>query len=253
MFWRSTLAMAVSCALLVHPSLGADKPFRVTLVGDAYLAGGWMTGVRIELDEGWKTYWRMPGEAGIPPEFKWSASVPAGIEVLYPLPGRFADASGETVGYKDEVVFPVIVKAAAATGLKLEVDLFFAVCRDICIPAQAKAAIELGPSLRDAAGSQRVEHWTSRVPAAGLIAVAASVVSESGKPVLHLDLAEPVDDIFIETNTSAYLRAPEFSADGRKARLVIDNVKDPAALSGTALKLTFSKSTGGLEQSLTLP
>jgi DsbC/DsbD-like thiol-disulfide interchange protein len=124
-------------------------PYRVSLIGDAYDGTAWRTGVLIEMEEGWKTYWRMPGEAGIPPEFTWKTSVPAEVGVLFPVPGRYADASGETVGYQREVVFPVIVTAPGQSAVTLDLSLFFAVCKDICIPAQAEASIELGTGVRD--------------------------------------------------------------------------------------------------------
>ena len=58
--------------------------------------------------QGWKTYWRMPGDAGIPPQFDWSGSQNVkSVEVLWPAPQRFIDSGGETVGYKDRVVFPL--------------------------------------------------------------------------------------------------------------------------------------------------
>lgn len=251
MFLRSTAA-AFLLAVLSGVSAAAEPPWRVTMIGDAYQGDGWLTGVRIEMAEGWKTYWRMPGEAGIPPQLTWTSSQSAGIEVLYPLPSRFADASGETVGYKHEVLFPVRVKTTA-TSLTLDLDLFFAVCRDICIPAQAKATIDLGPALRDPEGSRRVEEWMARVPAAGKPVESASIAVEGDQPVLVLKLSMPADDIFVETTGSAYFRKPIFSADAAEARLAIDNVKDVAALSGTVLNLTLSTAQGGLEQAVTLP
>ena len=250
--FRSIIA-AAALAMCATAVSAAEKPYRVTLAGDDYQGDGWLTGVRIELDEGWKTYWRMPGEAGIPPLFTWTISQPSEIEVLYPLPGRFADASGETVGYAHEVVFPVRVMNSTATGLTLDLDLFFAVCRDICIPAQTKASVALGAALRDPEGSRRVEQWAARIPATGTPVTRAEIVIEQDKPALLLNLTTPVTDIFVETAGSAYFRKPVFSADGREARLIIDNVKDALTLKGAMLKLTFSTAAGGLEQSLTLP
>ncbi len=81
---------------------------RVRLVGGASLVG-----IEIELPEGWKTYWRTPGEAGgVPPAFDWSGSKNlASAQVLYPAPKRFSDSSGDTVGYKGTIVLPVLLKA----------------------------------------------------------------------------------------------------------------------------------------------
>lgn len=251
--WFRSIIVAVACSLLAPVALAAEQPYRVSLVGDAFDGQSWQTGVLIELDPGWKTYWRMPGEAGIPPEFTWTTSAPAKVEVSFPAPARYADESGETVGYETEALFPVTVTPESATGLELGLELFFAVCKDICIPATATASLTLGPMARDPSGSARVEQAGKSVPAEGSAVAAATIELEGDKPVLRLALHEKPDDIFVETPTSAYFRAPQFSAGGREARLVIDNVKDPAKLSGTVLKLTYRVGGKELEQTLTLP
>ena len=252
MWFRSIIA-GVACSLLATVALAEEKPYRVSLIGDAFDGRSWRTGVLIELAPGWKTYWRMPGEAGIPPEFTWTTSAPAGVRVAFPVPARHADQSGETVGYETEALFPVSVTPDAGTALDVSLDLFFAVCKDICIPASAQAAIALGPVMRDPLGSQRVEQASSAVPTQGTAVAAASVVLEAGRPVLRLELRERPEDIFVETSGAAYFRAPVFSAGGREARLAIDNLKDPAKLAGSTLLLTYRLNGAGLEQAVTLP
>ncbi len=230
-----------------------EKPFRVSLIGDGFDGTAWQTGILIELDDGWKTYWRMPGNAGIPPNFTWKTSVPADVSVSFPTPGRYRDATGETIGYKHEVVLPVTVTAGKATSVSLDLDLFFAVCKDVCIPAKATASMVLGTAVNDAAGAARVAQAMATVPQPGQMVSAASIVIESGKPVLLLALDGRLDDIFVETSTNAYFRAPQFSVDGNEGRLIIDNVADVAKLKGAMLKLTLSQGSEGLEQNLTLP
>jgi DsbC/DsbD-like thiol-disulfide interchange protein len=240
-------------SILAGPALAMERPYRVSLIGDAYDGASWRTGVLIELEKGWKTYWRMPGEAGIPPEFAWKTSAPAEIEVLFPAPARYEDASGQTVGYEREVIFPVTVTAPGQPAVKLDLSLFFAVCKDICIPAQAEAAIELGTGVRDPEGVARVEEAVKAIPLSGTSITAARVVMQDGKPVLQLELQEKAEDIFVETTTTAYFRSPVFSADGLSASLVIDNVEDLAKLAGTTLKITYTRQGRGLEQSVALP
>lgn len=235
------------------PTMAAGTPYRVSLVGDAPDDGGWITGVRIELSEGWKTYWRMPGDSGIPPQFTWTASVPATMEVTYPLPTRHSDAAGDTVGYEGEVIFPVRVQAGRASAVDLELDLFFGVCKDVCIPARASAAISLGPATRDIAGSRAVAAWMERVPMTGTPVKAAEIVTRGGRPVLRLTLTSAVDDIFVESGTAAYFRKPVFLDGGRVAELAIDNIHDITRLAATALRITVSAAGRGLEQTLTLP
>ena len=73
-------------------------------------AKAYLAGIELTLADGWKTYWRMPGDAGVPPQFDWSGSTNvASVKVLYPAPHRMHEAGAETVGYKTSVVFPVEV------------------------------------------------------------------------------------------------------------------------------------------------
>jgi DsbC/DsbD-like thiol-disulfide interchange protein len=252
---RQSLAIALGLATGATGARAAPGPFRVSLVDGGWRGEARMAGLIVELDEGWKTYWRMPGEAGMPPEFTWSRSTNVSdITVLFPLPQRFIDGSGETVGYKHRVVFPLrVVPADAASPVTLALDLFFAVCKDICVPARATASTRLEG--RDPpATAPVVTEWLARVPQPAqppLPVAAATLAPEDGKPMLQLTLARPVDDIFVEGDGAAYFRAPDFAADRRSARIAIDNVKQAGALAGKPLNLTVASGGEGLEQTIT--
>jgi DsbC/DsbD-like thiol-disulfide interchange protein len=140
-----------------------------------------------------------------------------------------------------------------AQDLELKLDLFFGVCKDICIPARAEAAIMLGTEQRDPLGSARVEAARATVPAAGDAVTAADIVSGEGKPVLRLALKERPEEIFVESATSAYFRAPVLSADGREARLQIDSLSDLSKLKGEPITITYRLGGKGHVQTLTLP
>lgn len=97
--------------------------------------------VQIELEPGWKTYWRNPGEGGgIPPEFNWQGSKNlADAVVLFPAPRRLADPVGDTIGYQSGVTFPIRLTAQnAADAIGLDLTLRFGICKDICVPSEAK-------------------------------------------------------------------------------------------------------------------
>ena len=250
---RRTMIAAVGAVLAGARALRAEQPpYRVSLLGDAFDGAAWHTGVRVEIDDGWKTYWRMPGDAGIPPQFTWTPSRPAGIEVFYPVPDRFNDASGETVGYKHDVVFPVVVKPRDMAPLDLRLEMFLGVCREVCIPARGGGAIPLGNTNRDPAGSGIVEAWMRRVPVPADFVEGAEVRSDNGKPVLMLALSQKVDDIFVDSDRDVYARQPQFSAGGATASLALGNVRDAAALRGAVLRLTARTGGTGLEQAITL-
>ncbi len=101
------------------------------------------------MPQGWKTYWRNPGDAGgLPPSFNWSRSQNlSSATVLYPAPKRLTDEAGDTIGYKDHVTFPVLVVAKdASKPIHLALDMNFGICKDICVPSEAKHDLELMPS-----------------------------------------------------------------------------------------------------------
>lgn len=226
----------------------ASEPFRMRLVGGGFEAGRWLAGVAIDLDDGWKTYWRMPGEAGIPPQFDWTKSKGVGgVEVLYPVPQRLHDLSGETVGYERRVMFPVIVTSADAVKASLHLDLFFAVCKDICIPAKAEDTLDARGAHANEA--DRIEEWLKRVPVAGTAVHSVTAMMDSKEAVLVTKLLRPAQDIFIESGSPAYFRKPVFSADGLEARVPVDNVKS-ADLKGLELKLTVVTGASGIEQAV---
>src|SRR6187200_1188980 len=103
-----------------------------------------MGGVAFQLQPGWKTYWRTPGDSGVPPRFDFSKSdnVEA-VTVLWPAPQKFDDgAGGVSLGYKQQVVLPLrIVAKNADKPVMLRADINYAVCDKLCIPVEAKAEL----------------------------------------------------------------------------------------------------------------
>ena len=101
-------------------------------------------GIAFQLQPGWKTYWRTPGDSGVPPRFDFSKSdnVEA-VTVLWPAPTKFDDgAGGHSLGYHDGVVLPLrIVAKNLDKPVTLRVDVNYAVCEKICIPVQAEAEL----------------------------------------------------------------------------------------------------------------
>src|ERR1700733_3042670 len=98
-------------------------------------------GIEIRLDTGWKTYWRYPGDSGVPPTLDFSGSENVkSVTVLWPAPTRFADgAGGYSIGYHGDVVLPLRVLANdAAKPSTLRLKLGYAVCSNLCVPVEAE-------------------------------------------------------------------------------------------------------------------
>lgn len=209
-------------------------------------------GVEIRLGDGWKTYWRMPGDSGVPPDFDWSGSSNvAHVDVGWPAPHRMHDAGGESVGYKGEVVFPLTVRLKApGRPARLDLKLFYAVCKNICIPAKAVVSLDLDPATPAAGDVALIRRFQRLVPARGKPAeglISARALMLDGKPALAVLVASraaagPHSDIFVEGLDNAYFHAPATSRKidkGREFILPVDGVRDAAALTGKRLRITL--------------
>ncbi len=134
----------------------ADAPARAVtrlVPGWAEADGTRVAGLSVALSPGWKTYWRAPGDAGVPPVFDWSGSENVGsVEVIWPTPELFDNFGMTTIGYKHEVTLPLVVHPETPgkpIALKLKLD--FGVCSDICVPETAEMALDIPPEAKGAA------------------------------------------------------------------------------------------------------
>src|SRR6202040_864601 len=103
-------------------------------------------GMAFQLEPGWKTYWRTPGDSGVPPRFDFSKSdnIEA-VTVLWPAPTKFDDgAGGHSLGYHDQIVLPLrIVAKNPDKPVTLRADIHYAVCEKLCIPVEASAELAI--------------------------------------------------------------------------------------------------------------
>jgi DsbC/DsbD-like thiol-disulfide interchange protein len=167
----ASLAAALCLALAAPaaaeaPRAAAEGRARVQLLpGWRQPDGSRLAALAIELAPGWHTYWRNPGAAGIPPEFDWSGSKNlASIRYEWPRPIVFSTYGLRTFGYRDELVLPlVLVPETPDAPIELELELFFGVCHDICIPAEVRISAEL-PTDAPESGRARIEAALSQRP-----------------------------------------------------------------------------------------
>lgn len=174
--------------------------------------------VEVQLAPGWKTYWRMPGDAGVPPQFDWQGTENAkAIEVLYPAPHRLIEPAAETIGYKGSVVFPVKLPPAEANKpVKVKLDLEIGICKEICVPAHAEFSAAIPPSPTPASPPAIVAEALKTVPeqGAGKDPARPSLVDfrpdlTGPEPKLVIKARFPGDqaaaDVFIEAPDSIYV------------------------------------------------
>jgi len=108
--------------------------------------GHHMAAIQIMLAEGWKTYWRAPGEAGIPPSFAWGASRNLGsVALRWPTPTVFDQNGLQSIGYSGVVTIPIELTPTkpGAQAIVLRGEMELGVCQDICIPVSVRLDAEL--------------------------------------------------------------------------------------------------------------
>jgi DsbC/DsbD-like thiol-disulfide interchange protein len=211
-------------------------------------------GIEIKLKPGWKTYWRYPGDSGVPPSFDFSGSENVkSVVVLYPAPVRFDDgAGGKSIGYKGSVVFPLhVVPNDGGRPVTLRMKLDYAACEKLCVPAKAVAELVLGG--RASSNDATVADAEARVPRPGKIGEATvpavrAVAREqgAGKPRIVVDVAVPAGTaatLFAEGPTPEWaLPLPEPVAPAtsgvQRFAFELDGLPPGVKASGATLRLT---------------
>ncbi len=141
-------------------------------------SGAHMAGLRLDLAPGWKTYWRSPGDAGIPPQFDWSGSTNLKSVVLHwPSPTVFHTNGYATIGYKGGLVLPVEVEARdPSRPVTLRASVELGICRDICMPAYVELSAEIvTPGAPDAAIRAALKARPASASEAGVAKVSCTV------------------------------------------------------------------------------
>ncbi|MEO8133582.1 MAG: thioredoxin family protein [Betaproteobacteria bacterium] len=120
-----------------------------------------LAGLRLKMDEHWHTYWRNPGDTGLPTVIRWQ--LPTGFkagEIDWPAPQRIDIGPFANYGYENEVVLPVRIEVpegiAPGTRIPIKAHAEWLVCREQCIPGEA----ELDLDLVAATSSQADGRWS---------------------------------------------------------------------------------------------
>ena len=228
------------------PTSRAAVPWSAQFLPGSFDGKAYSAGLYIKLDKDWKTYWRNPGDAGVPPSITAEPnSNLASIAVDFPLPQRIVDESGTAFGYHDEVLFPITVTPKdAGQPLTVHFSSFFGVCQKVCTPAKFEAMLNFSSKSGPTPDSAMIEKWKALVPVPGMIAESATV--QDG--MLSLNKLNRVDDVFVEGPDKYYFGMPEFDMTGSVALFKVAGLKSDADLKGVELRITSSVAGQGLEQ-----
>jgi DsbC/DsbD-like thiol-disulfide interchange protein len=223
-------------------------------------------GIAIQLQPGWKTYWRTPGDSGVPPRFDFSKSdnVEA-VTVLWPAPTKFDDgAGGASLGYKQQVVLPLrIVAKNADRPVTLRADINYAVCDKLCIPVDAKAELAFASvaSTEDSNLSDALNSVPKPANVGDPNPLTIRDVKRDGKVNVLVDVTAPSGkdvSLFVEGPTPEWaLPVPKLieGAPSGVKRFVfeLDGLPPGASADGAALKFTLVGGDRAYEFNVNLP
>jgi len=211
--------------------------------------------VRLLLDvtphEGWKTYWRTPGDGGFRPAIAWASQ--AKTQWHWPRPVRFDSAGFTSVGYDRRVVFPLEVTTQELQRLRGKLTL--SLCSNLCVVNTFPLDINLasGPSAHFA------DAWENAMravpPESGTVAV-QSVTADDDTLTLKLTSPEGWSrpDLFTDNPTGATLSPPqaEIRGDTLTARFNVSDTQGKPLDAFRLQQLSLLVSNGAQSQQLTV-
>lgn len=209
-------------------------------------------GIAIQLQPGWHTYWRTPGDSGVPPRFDFSKSdnVEA-VTVLWPAPHKFDDGAGGTsLGYLKQIVLPLrIVAKSADRPVTLRASINYAVCEKLCIPVDANAELAFASvaSTEDGTLSEALNAVPKPANVGDPNPLTVLDVKRDGKASVLVDVSAPDSkdlDLFVEGPTPDWaLPVPKLVEHGppgiKRFVFELDGLPPGVSADGAALKLTL--------------
>ena len=233
---------------------------RVRLVTASVDAAGVLQGaLEIDLQPGWKTYWRDPGDAGVPPQIDISKSVNiATVEMRFPAPERFDDGFSKWAGYKHKVAFPVtFTLKSPGEPASIEADVFLGICETICIPVQGKFTLDPARDPGNDDHQALVTAAINALPGPERPDFRATDRSSDGKTMV-IEAAVPGDaapaEFFIAGDQGYMFGPPERVDNNGRTMFAVPILDRPATKpTGGALHYTLSTSAGAVEGTLPYP
>jgi len=229
-----------------------DAHSQVRLLAGSRSGAVLLGGVAFRLQPGWKTYWRTPGDSGVPPRFDFSKSENVeAVTVLWPAPQKFDDgAGGYSLGYHDQIVLPLrIVAKNVDKPVTLRAGIDYAVCEKICIPVQANAELSFNSvaSTEDSALFAALDTVPKPANIGDPNPLTIRDVKREGKSEVLVDVVTPDTrnvSLFVEGPTPDWgLPVPKLVEKGppgvKRFSFKLDGVPPGVNPDGAALKLTL--------------
>lgn len=178
----------------------------VALAPDA--KGNIRAALQIEPQPGWITYWREPGQSGIPPQVTLAPNSGIKLEKTgYPIPKRITVGAIQEIGYDAPVTLPLDFTIEGKTPAKLELTAFIGLCKEICIPFQAEYSLALPrseqPTAHELALLDAAKASLPQAPSSDFALESHSLSADAKNLSLHLTLPDATGE-----NPAIYVTGP---------------------------------------------
>ncbi len=222
---------------------------RIVTTGDADADGRLKGVLDINLKPGWKTYWRDPGDAGVPPTLDVSSN--PGVEAAqfdFPAPQRHDEGDFQWAGYDYPVRIPVTftLREPISPG-PIEADIFLGVCETICVPVQAKLTVDPAGDPANLADALAVKNAVATIPMAATADFGIRLAEESeGKIVFEASFpGDPSSaELFIAGEGGYFFGTPVREQRAGKTFFSVEVTRPDAKLSGPGLHYTLVTGSG---------
>ncbi|MBK6260199.1 protein-disulfide reductase DsbD family protein [Citrobacter youngae] len=172
----------------------------------------------VKLEDGWKTYWRSPGEGGVAPSIVWKDKMPA-VDWYWPTPARFEVANITTQGYHDNVTFPMVVRGTTPAALNGVLTL--STCSNVCLLTDFPFSVT--PSVQDPSFAHDYAQAMGQIPLASGLTDALSAGARAGELVVEARRVGgwSAPGLYLDTVDDADFGMPQIRVEGEILRATV--------------------------------
>ncbi|WP_312796121.1 protein-disulfide reductase DsbD domain-containing protein [Tianweitania sp.] len=257
-------ALALVLLLVALPAQAASSAWfeteggriRLVTTGVPAADGTLRAALQIDVSPGWKTYWRDPGDAGVPPQITFpAASGVTTAEIGFPVPQRFDDGASHWAGYEWPIALALTLHATPGrTTGTLEADVFMGLCQSICVPVQAQLTLDPHHNADDMFDRATVNAAFDSLPAKASPSFGVTAARIEGD-MLIVETAAPTPEgltLFLASNGGFEFGVPKHEKGG--ARFAVPLLARPTdAATSASIAYTLSNGDAAVDGAFTLP
>lgn len=231
---------------------------RLVTVGEPDTDGHLHGVLEIDLKPGWKTYWRDPGDSGVPPQIMVDGTEVRQAELSFPAPARHDDGYSEWAGYDRSVLLPVrftLAEGYQPAGIAAQV--LIGICEKICIPVQADLVVDPAKPSHGVVEEALVRNAQAALPRPASASFGASLAAAQDNALKVEAMLPPGAEgveLFVAGEDGYAFATPARKAEGGRLVFEVPVLARPKQKpSGQGVPYTLTSSAGAVSGFLPYP